>query len=221
VNNLALTDFYLKRLIDFTFFVTLLFFKRIYSEAILIKHAGVFTNKLIEDCRKGKRKAQLKLYNKYCDAMLCISKRYLKQQSLAEDAVQEAFIKAFKHIENYTGEITFGAWLKRIVINQSIDYYRQQKYHEDIDNTVLNIAEEQSESWEVNTHISSENVKNCIDNLPDRYANILKLYLMEGYDHEEISEILNITTNNSRILLHRGKKLLIEQLKNFDYERFA
>ncbi|WP_019039317.1 RNA polymerase sigma factor [Psychroflexus tropicus] len=181
----------------------------------------MFTNQLIEDCKKGKRKAQLKLYRNYCDAMLCIARRYLKQQDLAEDAVQEAFIKAFKHIENYNGNITFGAWLKRIVINQSIDYHRQLKYHEDIDSNVLDIAEQESNSWKVKAHISTEEVQNCIEKLPGKHATVLKLYLMEGYDHEEICEILGIKPNNSRILLHRGKKLLKEELKKFDHERFA
>ena len=181
----------------------------------------MFKKNLVEDCKKGKRKAQLKLYNKYCDGMLCIAMRYLNQQDMAEDAVQEAFIKAFKNIKHYDGESTFGAWLKRIVINQSIDYYRQLKYHEDIENHALEVAEEQNQTWEVEEHISTDDIKTCIEKLPEKYATILKLYLMEGYDHEEIGEILNIKANNSRIQLHRGKKLLKEQLKALRYERFA
>lgn len=180
----------------------------------------MFKTNLVEDCKKGKRKAQLKLYNKYCDGMLCIAMRYLKQKDMAEDAVQEAFIKAFKNIESYDGETTFGAWLKRIVINQSIDYYRQLKYHEDIENHALEVAEEEN-SWEVEEHISTEDIKKCIDNLPEKYSTILKLYLMEGYDHDEIGEILHIKANNSRIQLYRGKKILKEQLKALRYERFA
>jgi RNA polymerase sigma-70 factor (ECF subfamily) len=106
------------------------------------------------------------------------------------------------------------------VINQSIDYYRQLKYHEDIENHALEVAEEEN-SWEVEEHISTEDIKKCIDNLPEKYSTILKLYLMEGYDHDEIGEILNIKANNSRIQLHRGKKILKEQLKALRYERFA
>lgn len=181
----------------------------------------MFKNNVIEDCKLGKRKAQVKLYNTYCDAMLCIAMRYLKQQDMAEDAVQEAFIKAFKNIENFDGTITFGAWLKRIVINQSIDYYRQLKYHEDLDNYELDVAEEESQSWEVEEQISSEDVKACIEMLPEKQATVLKLYLMDGYDHEEIGEILKIKPNNSRIQLHRGKKILKEQLKKLKHERFA
>ncbi|RRO23184.1 RNA polymerase sigma factor [Flavobacteriaceae bacterium 14752] len=181
----------------------------------------MFKTNLVEDCKKGKRKAQLKLYNQYCDAMLCVAMRYLKQKDMAEDAVQEAFIKAFKHIESFDGKTTFGAWLKRIVINQCIDYCRQLKYHDNIENVALEVAEEDNSFWKVEDHISTEDINNGIDNLPEKYSTILKLYLMEGYDHEEITEILNIKANNSRIQLHRGKKLLKEQLKSLRNERFA
>lgn len=181
----------------------------------------MFKTNLIEDCKKQKRKAQLKLYNQYCDAMLCVAMRYLKQKDLAEDATQEAFIKAFKNIGSFTGETTFGAWLKRIVINQSIDYYRQLKYHENIDNVNLEVAEDEDDTWQVNETISTADIRACIESLDEKYATVLKLYLMEGYDHEEIGEILNIKPNNSRIQLHRGKKLLKEKLKSLRYERFA
>jgi len=148
--------------------------------------------------------------------------RYLNQQDLAEDAVQEAFIKAFKNIENFTGDVTFGAWLKRIVINQSIDYCRQLKYHEDIDENNLEVAaEETNNAWEVEEQLTSADVEKCIEKLPENYATVLKLYLMEGYDHNEIGEILNIKANHSRILLHRGKKELKKHLKTLKHERFA
>ena len=181
----------------------------------------MFKTNLIEDCKKQKRKAQLKLYNQYCDAMLCVAMRYLKQKDLAEDATQEAFIKAFKNIDKFTGETTFGAWLKRIVINQSIDYYRQHKYHENIENVNLEVAEDEEHTWQVNENISTADIRACIETLDEKYATVLKLYLMEGYDHDEIGEILGIKPNNSRIQLHRGKKLLKEKLKSLRYERFA
>ena len=181
----------------------------------------MFKTNLIKDCKKGKRKAQLRLYNKYCNAMLNIAMRFLKQQDVAEDAVQDAFIKAFKNIESFSGEVTFGAWLKRIVINQSIDYCRQLKYHDDIDENKLEVADEENSTWHVDEELTTADVKTCIEKLPENYATVLKLYLMEGYDHEEISEILNIKANHSRILLHRGKNDLKKQLKTLKHERFA
>ena len=181
----------------------------------------MFKTNLVEDCKKGKRKAQFKLYQKYCDAMLTVSMRYLKQKDMAEDATQEAFIKAFKNIDRYNGETTFGAWLKTIVINQSIDYYRQLKYHENVENIQLEVAEDEEDNWNVAENISTTDIASCIEDIPEKYATVLKLYLMEGYDHDEIGEILNIKANNSRIQLHRGKKLLKQQLNTLKNERFA
>lgn len=180
----------------------------------------MFISHLIEDCKKGKRSAQFKLYHQYCDGMLSIAIRYIKQKDLAEDAVQEAFIKAFKNLDTFDGSSTFGAWLKRLVINQSIDYYRQLKHHESLDQGNFECTDEE-DSWEVEEHISSEDIQSCLEKIPEKQATILKLYLMEGYDHEEIASILGIHANNSRILLHRGKKLLKEKLKALKYERFA
>lgn len=181
----------------------------------------MFNNNLIKDCKKGKRKAQFKLYHQYCDAMLCISMRYLKQQDVAEDAVQEAFIKAFKNIDQFDENYSFGGWIKRFVINQSIDAYRKLKYHDQLEDHNLEIAENEQDSWNVDENISSQQIQECIDSLPEKYATILKLFLIEGYDHDEIAEILGIKSNNSRIQLHRGKKLLKEKLKALKYERFA
>lgn len=177
--------------------------------------------KLVSDCKQRKPKAQLKLYNKYCDAMLCVAMRYLKQKDLAEDATQEAFIKAFKNIDNFKDDVTFGAWLKRIVVNQSIDYYRKLRYDDSIDDYNLELSEDRSECWEVSDDLSTDDVMEAIESLPEKYATVVKLYLIEGYDHDEISGILCITSNYSRTLLHRGKKLLQEHLNQLRHERFA
>lgn len=181
----------------------------------------MFKKNLIEDCKKGKRAAQFKLYEQYCDGMLCIAMRYLKQKDVAEDAVQEAFIKAFKNIAKFDGSTSFGAWIKRFVINQSIDFYRQKKYHVELDKHSLEMVEDSSHTWEVEDYITSEDVQFCIDKIPEKQATVLKLYLLEGYDHEEIADILQINATNSRILLHRGKKLLKEQLNTLKHERLA
>lgn len=181
----------------------------------------MFKKHLIRDCKLKKPKAQLKLYNTYCDAMLTIAMRYLKQKDLAEDATQEAFIKAFKHIDSFNEEVTIGAWLKRIVINQSIDYCRKLRYDESIDQHSLELSDSVQQNWEVSDQLTTDDVKNAIELLSENYATVVKLYLIEGYDHDEISEILSIKSNHSRILLHRGKKQLQEHLKQLRHERFA
>lgn len=172
----------------------------------------IYHTELIEQCKKNNRKAQLRLYNQYCGAMYHIAFRYMKNSQDAEDVMQEAFIKAFKNIDSFKGEVTFGAWLKRIVINKSIDTLKSVKLKfNDIDENYLNIVDD--DNWEISDGISVEEVKLAISQLPQKYELVLSLFLMEGYDHQEISQILNITEVNSRTQLLRGKKKLKESLK--------
>lgn len=173
----------------------------------------MFQPELISKCRKNDRKAQLQLYKQYCDAMFIISNRYLHRVEDAEDAMQEGFIKAFQRIAHYKGEVTFGAWLKRIIINTCLDKIRASKQSfVGLDEQHLNIVEDTND-WYVEDHISKEDIKSAIYQLQDKYKYVLLLYLIEGYDHEEISEILSISTTASRTQLFRGKKKLQNLLK--------
>ncbi|SDG75177.1 RNA polymerase sigma factor [Psychroflexus sediminis] len=178
---------------------------------------NLFTAKLIEESLKGNRKAQLKLYNSYCDAMLTIAYRYVKDMDTAQDVTQEAFIKAFSNLRRYDGSSSFGAWLKQIVIHQSIDFLRKRTFDLCLDQ-VPNLSIENDDNWDVEEHLEVNHIKRAIDKLPEKYSVVLKLYLMEGYDHEEISEILEVSVNASRTQLHRGKNMLKEQLKMKGYE---
>lgn len=194
---------------------------RIYSEAINLSLLNLLSTRLIEKSLKGNRKAQLKLYNLYCDAMFTIAYRYVKDSDTAQDVTQEAFIKVFSNLEKYDGRSTFGAWLKQIVIHQSIDCIRKRKFELNVEEVPGLMTENEEDSWEVSDSIDVDTIKKGIDELPNKYSIVLKLFLMEGYDHEEISEILNISVNASRTQLCRGKIMLKEQLKKKGYERFA
>lgn len=168
---------------------------------------------IIEGCRANNRKAQLKLYNRYCDGMFIVASRFLRDSFEAEDAMQEAFIKAFTKLHQYKGDVTFGAWLKRIVINKCIDKLKARKLElVALNENILEKAEEDN-NWEIEDGIGVETVKSTIDKLPEKYKYPLMLYLIEGYDHEEISEILEISQVASRTLIHRGKRKLQDELK--------
>ncbi|MEO2064681.1 MAG: sigma-70 family RNA polymerase sigma factor [Christiangramia sp.] len=170
-------------------------------------------HKLIQACRENNRKAQMRLYNKYCDGMYYVALRFMKDTMEAEDAMQEAFIKAFEKLHQFNGEVSFGAWLKRIVINKCLDRLKARKMElVAINEQVLGTVEDQ-EDWQVEDGIGIEEVKKEIENLPEKYKYPLMLYLIEGYDHEEISEILDISQVASRTLVHRGKKKLQDELK--------
>lgn len=170
-------------------------------------------HQLIAECQANNRKAQLELYNRYCEGMFVVSKRFLKDSYEAEDAMQEAFIKAFAKLHQFNGEVTFGAWLKRIVINKCIDKLKSKKLElVAINENILSTADE-DENWNIDDGIGIEEVKKTIEKLPEKYKYPLMLFLIEGYDHEEISEIMNITQVASRTMVHRGKKKLQEELK--------
>ncbi len=176
--------------------------------------------KLIKDCKRNNAKAQLQLYKTYCKAMFLVANRYVKDRFLAEDIMQEAFIKAFKNIHSYKEEVTFGSWLKRIVINQSIDELKKNKLGViAINEEVLEVVND--DDWEVEETITSSMIIDVIDRQKEKYRLVLTLYLVEGYDHKEISQILNITPVASRTNLMRGKKLVKEALKTTNYaERY-
>lgn len=167
----------------------------------------MFRIDLVERCKQQDRKAQLSLYKQYCDGMFCVAMRFLNNSDDAEDVLQEAFIKAFQKIHQFKGDVTFGAWLKRIVINKCIDFLkiRKELYLEIQENT-LQIVEDQD--WTVEHQVSMEEVKNAMNKLPEKYQYVLQLYLLEGYDHEEIAQILGLTNTASRTRLLRGKGIL-------------
>ena len=172
---------------------------------------------LIEKCKQNDRKAQLELYRKYCDGMFIVASRYLKDGAAAEDALQEAFIKAFQKLDQFKGDVTFGAWLKRIVINKCLDIIKARKMEvQSLDDGVLHIAEGEGD-WDIGEQVTMDEVYHAIDSLPENYRVVVKIFLMEGYDHQEISEILGITESASRTNLHRGKLKLKQTLKHLEY----
>ena len=168
--------------------------------------------RLITACKKGNQVAQMQVYDNYCQAMFTIACRYLKNEEDAKDAMQEGFLKAFAHIESYKPEATFGAWLKRIIINQCLDVLKKRKLefsNEEVEK--LQIVEDYN--WDFDSTISKTEIINAIEQLNEKYKIVVKLYLIEGYDHEEISEIVEIPVKTSRTHLRRGKLKLQELLK--------
>lgn len=138
--------------------------------------------------------------------------RFVKNEADAEDITQEAFIKAFQRIDQFGGNVTFGAWLKRIVINRSIDFLKSRKQHfVELQEHRLSIAGE-PDDWRVEQEVEVEAVKAAMEELPDKYRYVVQLYLVEGYDHQEISEILDLKETTCRTRLMRGKNYLKELL---------
>ena len=156
------------------------------------------------------------LYKQYCDGMFIVAQRYMKDMAAAEDAMQDAFIKAFSKLDQFKGDVTFGAWLKRIVINTCLDAIKARKMElYTIDEGVLSVADD--DDWTVEDGTTLAEVHQAIEQLKDPFGVVVQLFLLEGYDHKEISEILGISESASRTNLHRGKQQLKEQLKHLNY----
>lgn len=172
------------------------------------------TTKLVELCRKGNSKAQYELYRLYAKAMYNTSLRIVGSREEAEDVLQEAFLDGFMKIDYFRGESTFGAWLKSIVVNKSIARLRSRRlYFEEIDLSRAEPAEDENEDFEegVNT---IQILKMLMNKLSSGYRLVLSLYLFEGYDHKEISEILGISEVTSRSQFIRAKQRLLELYKS-------
>ncbi|MGY8911454.1 MAG: RNA polymerase sigma factor, partial [Flavobacteriales bacterium] len=118
---------------------------------------------IINQCKNNNAKAQMQLYNLYGKAMFLIAYRYVKDQFIAEDVMQDAFIKAFKNIDNYKNEVAFGAWLKRIVINQSIDQLKKKKLDLVAINEEITTSRE-DDNWQVDCEISVDEIVEKIIN---------------------------------------------------------
>ncbi len=171
---------------------------------------------IIERCRVGDRLAQREIYRLYYKAMYNICYRMLNNATEAEDVMQESFLAAFLRINSYKGETAFGAWLKRIVINKSIDVLRTRKaIFEEINDKISNQKEDENidNEW-IEDEKGVERIKKAVGMLPEGFRLVLTLFLFEGYDHEEIAMILNIGESTSRSQLARARKKLMEYLKN-------
>lgn len=165
---------------------------------------------LIEECRKGNSRAQFRLYNQYAKAMYNIAYRMLNNREDAEDILQETFVDCFRNINSFRFESTFGAWLKRILINKCINHLQKKRIDLTLTDELPNIGYEEEDE----TVYDISKITRGIEMLPDGYRVILSLYLLEGYDHSEIAQILGISESTSKSQYSRAKEKLRSQLAN-------
>ncbi len=166
---------------------------------------------IIARCKAGDREAYFRLYKLYSRAMFNVCLRITGSDDDAEDALQEAFISAFKNLHHYRGDAAFGAWLKRIVVNKAINIVKRKKHESIPDDDKFDVAEEEG-PVDYKEGLTVDRVRKAIEQLPDGYRAVLSLYLLEGYDHEEIGEIMGISESTSKSQLNRAKTKLREIL---------
>ena len=166
---------------------------------------------IIEKCRRGDREAHYQLYRLYSRSMYNVGYRIVNNEEEAEDVLQEAFISAFGSLNHYRGDATFGSWLKRIVVNKAINVLKRRKAERLPEDDRFDVPEREEAVEEF--QFTVDQVRNAIAKLPDGYRSVLSLYLLEGYDHSEIAEILGISESTSKSQFNRSKKKLRDILE--------
>lgn len=169
---------------------------------------------LIERSKEGSRKAQKQLYQLYSKAMYNICVRYMNNTAEAEDMLQESFTEVFLKLHTFRYESAFGAWIKRIVVNKCINEIKRRKadlvYTDQVADSTAD--DEFVNNDEIQFEVSR--VYEAIQQLADGYRVIISLYLLEGYDHKEIAQIMNIKESTSKSQYMRAKKKVLELLNN-------
>jgi RNA polymerase sigma-70 factor (ECF subfamily) len=171
-------------------------------------------DELIERCLRGDTLGYKELYLRYSKAMYNTCLRLLNNTAEAEDVLQESFIEAFKNLERFEYRTSFGGWLKQICINRAINQLKKRKINlVDIEQVTGYDTAGEPPVDEIEISLQVDAVKKAIMKLPDGYRTVLNLYLLEGYDHEEIAEILQVAESTTRTQYMRAKQKLLQFLK--------
>jgi len=167
---------------------------------------------LLEACKKDDFKAQMKVYKLYYKTMFNISLRIVGDRMEAEDIMQESFLTAFNHLKTTDLTMSFGGWMKRIVINRSLDAVKKRHLQFSQVDEIPDTGSMHASTWEEDNNVEEKvsMVKRALEKLPEKYRIVLSLNLFEGYDHDEIGEILGIQPSTSRAQLSRGKQKLLQ-----------
>ncbi|HET6256561.1 MAG TPA: RNA polymerase sigma factor [Puia sp.] len=174
----------------------------------------ILHDELVERCKKGDSRSFAELYGKYARAMYNTSLRIVNHTGDAEDVLQEAFTDAFRSLEDFHYKSTFGAWLKRIVINKSINLLRKRRMDLiDIEKTNIGHLPDEDEPDEEDRALKIEEIKKAVALLPNGYRTVLTLYLFEGYDQEEIAGILQVSHATVRTQYMRARQKLLQLIK--------
>ena len=170
---------------------------------------------IIELSKAGNQKAQYQLYRLYSKAMYNICYRIMNNQTEAEDLLQESFAEAFIKLESFRYESAFGAWLKRIMVNKCINHLKKRRAELIYTDSLPEYNDDNAGYSEMESaQLEVKKIYQAMELLPDGYRVIFSLYLLEGYDHSEIAQILGITESTSKSQFSRAKQKLKEILKN-------
>ncbi len=172
---------------------------------------------LVNACKRGDRRAQHQLYTQYAKAMYNICLRMVRNEADAEDLLQNAFIDVFTKIDSYRFESTIGAWIKRIVINTCINHFKKRRVAtQEWDERIADQPMIETESEYEDRKLNVKRIQKAMDKLPTGYRTVFSLYLLEGYDHKEIAQVLDISEATSKSQYSRAKSKVRQLLSEME-----
>jgi len=172
---------------------------------------------LIKGCINHDRRMQEELYTRFAPKMYAVCLRYAGNAEEAEDILQEGFIKIFKKLASFRSEGSFEGWIRRIFVNTSIEHFRRKTYLQPISEQEENTME--GKSLSVLDSLAEKDLIHLIQQLSPGYRTVFNMYVVEGYTHKEIGELLGISEGTSKSQLSRAKVILQEMVKNFIDEK--
>ena len=167
---------------------------------------------LIRGCLREEAACQKELFNRYASRMLGVCNRYARNSGDAEDILQDAFIKVFDKIRQFKFEGSFEGWIRRIVVNTALKKYSLRRYEKEVSGYEIKDRDESGMEPSAYSHLTQKELMELINNLPDGYRLIFNLYVIEGYQHDEIAAMLGIQPGTSRSQLVKARSMLQKQL---------
>ena len=169
-------------------------------------------DELIRGCLKDDASCQKEIFNRFAGRMLGVCNRYARNSADAEDILQDAFIKVFGKIYQFKFEGSFEGWVRKIVVNTALKKYSLRRYEKEVVGYEIKDRDESSMEPSAYAHLNQKEIMDLINNLPDGYRLIFNLYVIEGYQHDEIAEMLGIQSGTSRSQLVKARNLLQKQI---------
>lgn len=163
---------------------------------------------LLDRCKSNDQAAQSALYRRYASKVFATALRYTDSRDEAADIAQESWIKVFRHLVKFTEFNSFEGWVRRITVNTAITHYRRNlkhRYHDDVSETLATPLDMESSK---KADFTMEEIQRAMSALPRGYRTVVQLYLVDGYSHKEIAEMLEVDINTSKSQLSRGRKQL-------------
>lgn len=169
-------------------------------------------DELIHGCTKGEASCQKEVYHRFASRMLGVCNRYARNGADAEDILQDAFIKVFDKIHQFKFEGSFEGWIRRIVVNTALKKYSLRRYEKEVVGYEIKDRDESGMEPSAYAHITEKELLVLINNLPDGYRLVFNLFVIEGYQHDEIADMLGIQSGTSRSQLVKARNMLQKQL---------